>query len=145
MTHQPHRRTVLAVLCGAVVRGAVATGAVVTGASAAAAAPASGAGGRVQLLYVREAGCPYCREWDLKIGTIYHKTPEARRAPLREIEKRDVPAAGLRLARPVRYTPTFVLLLDGAELGRIEGYPGEDFFWGRLDRLLEQLPADVTP
>ncbi|WP_245421826.1 thioredoxin family protein [Rhodoplanes serenus] len=140
MTNPLHRRALLAVATAALSATVLACGAM-----PAAASPATGAGGRVQLLYVREAGCPYCREWDLKIGTIYHKTPEARRAPLREIEKRDVAAAGLRLARPVRYTPTFVLLLDGAELGRIEGYPGEDFFWGRLDRLLEQLPADVTP
>ncbi|RAI43219.1 SoxS protein [Rhodoplanes roseus] len=91
---------------------------------------------------MREAGCPYCREWDAKIGPIYGKTAEARRAPIREIDKRDVPASGLTLARPVRYTPTFLLTRDDIELGRIEGYPGEDFFWARLDRLLELLPPE---
>jgi hypothetical protein len=96
----------------------------------------------VALVYVREVGCPYCREWDAHIGPVYGKTPEARRAPIREIEKRDVTAAGLKLVRPVRYTPTFVLTVGDAEIGRIEGYPGEEFFWARLDRLLELLPAE---
>jgi hypothetical protein len=29
---------------------------------------------------------------------------------------------------------------EGREIGRIEGYPGADFFWGLLERLL-QAPA----
>jgi hypothetical protein len=41
------------------------------------------------------------------------------------------------MSRP-RYTPTFVVVQDGTEVGRIEGYPGEDFFWGLLGRILEQ-------
>ncbi|MBK5956905.1 hypothetical protein CCR97_01555 [Rhodoplanes elegans] len=76
------------------------------------------------------------------MGPIYPKTPEGRRAPIREVEKRDVPTSGLTLARPVRYTPTFVLVVDKAELGRIEGYPGEEFFWARLAKLMELLPAE---
>ena len=39
--------------------------------------------------------------------------------------------------------PTFVLVEDGRELGRIEGYPGEDFFWGLLGKLLEKLPQNA--
>jgi hypothetical protein len=27
---------------------------------------------------------------------------------------------------------------EGQEAGRIEGYPGEDFFWGLLGRMLEE-------
>jgi hypothetical protein len=34
-------------------------------------------------------------------------------------------------------------LLDdnGKEAGRIEGYPGEDFFWLQLSDLLKKLPG----
>ncbi len=39
-----------------------------------------------------------------------------------------------------QYIPTFVLIDEGKEVGRIEGYPGEDFFWGMLGKLLEKLP-----
>jgi hypothetical protein len=98
---------------------------------------------RVELVYVREAGCPWCRLFDRQIGPVYDKTEEGRIAPLRDLDRRDPALVAYRLASPVLYSPTFVLVLDGAELGRIEGYPGEDFFWGRLGRLIERLPADL--
>ena len=94
-----------------------------------------------ELLYVYEPGCPYCRLWDREIAPVYPKTAEAKRAPLQAIDRHDPALAALKLASPVRYTPTFVLMENGAELGRIEGYPGEGFFWGRLAGLLERLPA----
>ena len=34
------------------------------------------------------------------------------------------------------YTPTFVLVGGGRELGRITGYAGDAFFWGQLRELL---------
>lgn len=92
------------------------------------------------LLYVREAGCPWCRQWDQRIGPIYPNTKEARRAPLREIDRRDPALAGLGLVAPILYTPTFVLLVGGREAGRIEGFAGEDFFWGQLERLMAKAP-----
>jgi hypothetical protein len=46
----------------------------------------------------------------------------------------------VRTRSPIRYTPTFVLVDNGQEVGRIEGYPGDAFFWGLLERLLERLP-----
>lgn len=100
--------------------------------------------GAAELVYVHEAGCPYCRLWDQKIGPVYAKTSEGRRAPLKPIEKGDAALQSMGLAKPVRYTPTFILRENGAEVGRIEGYPGEDFFWSRLGRLLEQLPGEAA-
>jgi hypothetical protein len=105
----------------------------------AAAAPLAAA----ELIYVREAGCPYCQMWDERIGPIYGKTAEGRAAPLRQIEKRSGDMAAIKLARPIRYTPTFVLVTDNIELGRIEGYPGEEFFFARLAKLLDETEAAV--
>lgn len=104
---------------------------------------------RGTLVYVREAGCPYCRLWDTRIAPIYPPSLEGQRATLRVVDIRDIAASGLPLARPVRVTPTFVLIARGREIGRIEGYPGEDFFWGLLGRLIEKLDRassmDATP
>ena len=38
----------------------------------------------------------------------------------------------------VVYTPTFLLMSDSREIGRIEGYPGEDFFWALLNQILDK-------
>ena len=46
------------------------------------------------------------------------------------------PDKSVTLKSPIRYTPTFVLVEDGQERARIEGYPGEFFFWPRLENLL---------
>jgi hypothetical protein len=43
----------------------------------------------------------------------------------------------------VRYTPTFVLVDRGREIGRIVGYPGEDFFWELLAGLIKKLPSNA--
>lgn len=98
-----------------------------------------------ELLMFRTAGCPWCAAWDRQIGPAYPNTEFGRRAPLRfvDLDRREDPGATLNV--PVRYSPTFVLVDAGREVGRIEGYPGEDFFWGLLEKLVARLPAADPP
>lgn len=92
----------------------------------------------VELLMVERTGCHYCEEWLEKIGPIYPKTSEGAFAPLRMVNIDDAKPEDVTYARPVVFTPTFILLDDGQELARIEGYPGEDFFWGLLNAMLSK-------
>ena len=94
-----------------------------------------------ELLMFRRDGCSYCAAWDRDIGPIYGKSGIAARAPLRMVDV-DRDRAAIPLTSPVIYTPTFVLVDQGREVGRIEGYPGDYFFWGLLERLLQRLPAE---
>lgn len=98
--------------------------------------PASAA----ELLMFRQAACPWCAAWDRAIGPIYAKTDAGKRAPVRHLDISEQNASGVALTARILYTPTFVLAEQGREVGRIEGYPGEDFFWGRLDSLMRKLP-----
>jgi len=91
-----------------------------------------------QLVMVSQPGCAYCEAWERTIGPIYPKTPEGAFAPLVHADKRSGPPDGITYSRKVNFTPTFILVDDGAELDRIEGYPGEDFFWGLLGMMLEK-------
>ena len=68
---------------------------------------------------------------------------EGKQAPLRRVDIHDDMPEDLLEIAPVIYTPTFVLLHEGVEIGRIKGYPGEDFFWGMLDQLIKKLPASA--
>jgi hypothetical protein len=100
----------------------------------------AGTASAAELFMFRRDGCPWCAKWDREIGPIYPKSEFSRRAPLREVNldhEADPPFAHA----PIRYTPTFVLVAGGKEIGRIEGYAGDDFFWARLEKLLEQVPA----
>ncbi|MDQ7069815.1 MAG: thioredoxin family protein [Rhodobacterales bacterium] len=91
-----------------------------------------------ELIMVEQDGCVYCVAWKDKIGPIYPKTPEGRFAPLRMVDIHDGPPQGITYARPVTFTPTFILIENNQEIGRIEGYPGEDFFWWMLEKLLTE-------
>jgi len=90
-----------------------------------------------QLIMVEERGCFWCARWNSEISEIYPKTPEGQRAPLRRIDLRAPLPEDLHLARKPVFTPTFILVSDGVELSRIEGYPGEDFFWGLIGKMLQ--------
>jgi hypothetical protein len=97
-----------------------------------------------ELVMFRRAGCAWCLAWDRDIGPIYGRTDIGQNLPLRFTDL-DRGSAAVALARPVRFTPTFVLVDAGREIGRIEGYPGEDFFWGLLERLVQRIPARPQP
>lgn len=91
----------------------------------------------VELVMVEQRGCNWCERWDAEIAAAYPKTPEGKAAPLRRVDLHALPDA-MTFASPPRYTPTFVLMVDNVEAGRIEGYPGEDFFWLMLAALLDE-------
>lgn len=90
-----------------------------------------------ELVMVEEKGCIWCARWNAEIAPAYPKTAEGRFAPLRRVDIHDMPE-DLETDRRVAFTPTFLLVEDGKELARIEGYPGADFFWPMLTKILTQ-------
>jgi len=91
-----------------------------------------------RLMMAEEPGCIWCARWNEEIGHIYPKTDEGRTAPLRRVDISLALPDDITLARRVSFTPTFILLIDGTETARLEGYPGEDFFWGLIAQMLEE-------
>ena len=89
-----------------------------------------------------EEGCIWCAAWNRDVSTEYPKTGEGRAAPLLRIDIHKPLPEGLELEKKLRFTPTFVLVRDGREVSRLEGYPGEDFFWGLLQRMLTNAGVD---
>lgn len=98
-----------------------------------------------QLLMFEQTFCEWCEIWDEEIGTFYEKTSEGKRAPLRRVNIHGKRPGDLKKIKAVVYTPTFVLMDEGKEVGRILGYPGADFFWELLEKLIEKLPAQEQP
>ena len=127
------RRTILATAAAGLLAGAALIG-----------LPSRGAWAAPQLVMVEQPGCVYCAQWDTQIAPIYPKTAEGRHAPLLRADLKSGPPEGITYDRKVRFTPTFILVDDGVELSRIEGYPGEDFFWGLLTMMLIEH-TDFTP
>lgn len=90
------------------------------------------------LLMAEEDGCVWCERWDREISTIYPKTGEGKAAPLVRFDMHEEVPEGVTLNGRVRFSPTFILVQDGSEIDRLEGYPGEDFFWGLLALMLKR-------
>lgn len=101
--------------------------------------PAVSLAGELELLMFEQPGCIYCAAWNAEIAPEYPLTEEGKAAPLRRLQLRETLPEGLELVSPPVFTPTFVLVDDGVEAGRIEGYPGEDFFWPMLGLLLDKV------
>ncbi len=94
-----------------------------------------------ELVMFEEAGCMWCQRWNEEIGVVYDRTSQGRLAPLRRLDANQPLPPDLRGLDRASYTPTFVLVEDGRDIGRILGYPGEHFFWGMLDKLIAKLPS----
>ncbi len=99
--------------------------------------------GSINLLMFEEDYCSWCEKWNEEIGGIYHLTPQACYADIKRVQITDPLPESLGLAEPVSYTPTFVLVYQDREIGRITGYPREDFFWPMLDEIIESLPSEA--
>jgi hypothetical protein len=98
-----------------------------------------------ELIMFERDGCPYCAAFDREVAPIYPKAAEGARAPLRRVDiMRPVPR-DLAFVKVERITPVFVLVDKGREVGRIRGYPGEDFFWGQLGVLIRRLSTAALP
>ena len=96
-----------------------------------------------ELVMVEQTGCEWCARWDQEIAEIYPKTSEGHFAPLRRVNLHDMPQE-LELARRVNFTPTFLIVEEDHEIGRLEGYPGEDFFWPVIAQLLSKHAGYVA-
>lgn len=115
-------------------RAALAAGFLAMAAPVGVAGPANA---EIALLMFEQPGCLYCAAWNAEVAPEYPLTEEGRAAPLRRLQLREALPEGITLDRPAVFTPTFVLVSGGAEVGRIEGYASEDFFWPLLGQLIE--------
>ncbi|MCW8837033.1 MAG: transcriptional regulator [Rhodospirillales bacterium] len=91
-----------------------------------------------QLLMFESDTCEWCDAWHREIGVVYHKTKEGKLLELRRIDVNESRPNDLRDIKGIVFTPTFVVFDGKNEIGRIVGYPGESFFWGLLDNLIER-------
>jgi len=98
-----------------------------------------------RLLMAESTGCHWCAEWNEEIAHIYPKTNEGRVAPLQRFDLRNE-TPDVEFSKRVLFTPTFILVDDGKELGRIEGYSGAHFFWPLLAMMFKEagIPLDQS-
>jgi len=94
-----------------------------------------------ELLMLEQPGCVWCAQFDAEIAPAWPKTAQGRLAPLRRVDITRPWPSDLEGIAKERFTPTFVLMDGGREIGRIRGYVGNEFFWYRIGELLALLPV----
>ena len=81
---------------------------------------------------VTASDCPWCEAFEDEVGKGYPNTEEAKLLPLRRYDFYDPMPTDMVDLVPATMTPTFIVIKDGKEAGRIIGYPGHELFWWRL-------------
>ncbi len=106
------------------------------GIAAAESRPEKSSDPNIQMIMFERDGCEWCERWDADIATAYPNTWEGKTAPLHRVDIHGPKPSGLDHLRWPRYTPVFVLMVDGQEKGRLRGYAGADFFWPLWNEVL---------
>ena len=92
---------------------------------------------RGKLLYFYSDTCAYCKAWENEIANIYLKTEFEDQFKLSFIDfssNADFEKYGI--SKIVKVTPTFIFVKDKTEVGRIEGYNGQELFWWQVDEII---------
>ena len=82
-----------------------------------------------QLIMVTSDHCPYCQAWELDVGKVYDKSPYATTLPLTRVKIGSKMPESVTLQKPVVGTPTFLIIHNGLEIKRQNGYLGSEMFW----------------
>ena len=91
-----------------------------------------------RLMMVGSPACHQCRAWHAQIGPGYGASRAGRAAPILHVDVDGPYPDGLALDRRPWITPTFVLLSDGFERGRVEGYVGARRFHPVLEAMMHE-------
>jgi hypothetical protein len=90
------------------------------------------------LVIIGDPGCPYCARWEREVAPGYIASDDGKLAPL---VRRYRHAPDIAFIERVVFSPTFVLLVRGREIGRIVGYGGADLFWMQMAALIDDARA----
>jgi hypothetical protein len=88
------------------------------------------------LVMIGDPGCPYCARFEREVAPGYVASEDGKLAPLVRRDRRD---ADVAFIERVVFSPTFVMLMHGREVGRIVGYSGADLFWMQIAALIEDV------
>ena len=92
--------------------------------------------GNLQLVVMEAEGCIYCTIFRRDVLPSYEDSERGKDMPVRFVDVNDVAKTGLELSSPIDILPTFVVVKDQREIGRIPGYVGPEDFFHAINYLL---------
>jgi hypothetical protein len=100
--------------------------------------PADGAKARTEVIVFEIGGCKYCVAFRDNLGARYLSSTTNKAAPLRYVDIGQLDPTNFQLRADITTVPTIVVLQDGREVDRVEGYPLRDV-------LFEMVKSRVGP
>ena len=94
------------------------------------------AGSLSELIMITDDKCIFCRAWEKEIGNVYSKTNVAKHFPLKKIQFYDLDEKFNRQYSNIWGTPIFIFVMDGEEVGRVEGYTDAEIFWWLVEDVM---------
>jgi len=79
----------------------------------------------------------------LAIILLASTTAMGKKAPLRRVDLHGKWPEDLSNIQIERFTPTFILVHDNQELGRLRGYPGDEHIWFLLEQMFESAEISL--
>ena len=91
----------------------------------------------LRLVMFTSKDCPVCQAWEREIGSIYKKSQYQVTLPLTRLNFSTPRPDWLSIKEPISGTPTFVIIENGYEVGRILGFTDPEMFWWQLSSFTE--------
>jgi hypothetical protein len=91
-----------------------------------------------QLVYVEWTDCGICKMFNRQMAWAYPSSAIGKKVPLRRVNILNRWPADLKQVNRPSYTPVFILVDNGREVGRFDGYNNPQGFARNLQRLLQR-------
>jgi hypothetical protein len=87
---------------------------------------------RTEVIVFEIGGCKYCTMFRDNLGARYLASTTNRAAPMRFVDVGKLDPQSFQLSADINTVPTIVVLQDGREVDRVEGYPVPELLFGMV-------------
>ena len=95
----------------------------------------------LEMVVLEVSGCIYCTIFRRQLLPTYKDSEKAKKIPIRFVDVNDPAMADIGLTHPVGIVPTFVILENNQEIGRIPGYMSRHDFFRAIDYIVSGRPG----
>jgi thioredoxin-related protein len=92
-----------------------------------------------QLVMIDSKMCRHCAAFNRQVGSDYDKTKAGRKAPLRRVSILRKWPSDLAGVKRTTFTPVFILVDQGREVGRFYGFIDAATFYADVNNLLRRF------
>jgi len=93
-----------------------------------------------ELVVIEADGCIFCEIFRSDVLPAYEASEQGKQMPVQFVDINDMDTTHLEFKGAVDIVPTFIVVKDRREVGRISGYVGSENFFHSINYLLASAP-----